>query len=69
MSGNTSTEGKGWRFHLWNAAFYWKRLRVCVLCWWYLRHWPWGDLSTAEWRFQLHGETARSAFLEGWCRE
>ncbi|MCE5292957.1 MAG: hypothetical protein LLG14_27490 [Nocardiaceae bacterium] len=50
------------------AAFQWKRLRVCLLCWWYLRHWPWGDLSTAEWRFQLDGETSRSAFLEGWCR-
>lgn len=52
----------------WECAFQWKRLRVCLLCWWYLRHWPWGDLSTAEWKFQLAGETARSAFLEGWCR-
>ena len=55
-----------WRY---NAGFYCKRLWVCVLCFWYLRHWPWSDLSTAEWRFQLAGETARDAFLEGWCRE
>ena len=59
----------GLRFWLWDAAFYWKRFRVCVLCYWYLRHWPWGDLSTAEWRFTLDGEAARSAFIEGWCRE
>jgi hypothetical protein len=48
--------------------FQWKRLRVCLLCLWYLRHWPWGDISDKEWRDQLEFETARSAFLEGWCR-
>ena len=50
-------------------AFQWKRLRVCVLCLWYLRHWPMGDISSAEWREQLDGETARDAFIEGWCRD
>lgn len=55
-----------WRY---NSGFYLKRFYVCLMCWWYLRHWPWGDLSTAEWRFQLAGETARDAFHEGWCRE
>ena len=46
-----------------------KRLRVCLLCLWYMRHWPMNDISEAEWREQLEGETAWSAFLEGWCRE
>jgi len=54
---------------MWELAFQFKRLRVCLLSLWYLRHWPMNDLSTAEWRFQLDGETARSAFLEGWCRD
>ena len=54
---------------LYDMGFHWKRLRVCLLCYWYLRHWPMNDLSEAEWRFQLDGETARSAFLEGWCRD
>ena len=57
------------RWYRYNTAFYAKRVWVCVLCLWYLRHWPWGDLSTAEWRFQLAGETARDAFMEGWCRD
>lgn len=51
-----------WRY---NAEFQLKRLHVCLLCWWYLRHWPMNDLSRAEWQFQLAGETARDAFLEG----
>lgn len=54
-----------WRY---NTGFYLKRLHVCLLCLWHLRHWPWGDLSTAEWRFQLAGETAWDAFVEGWRR-
>ncbi len=49
-------------------AFKLKRLWVCLLCLRYLRHWPMRDLSDAEWRFQLDGQTARDAFLEGWCR-
>lgn len=50
-------------------AFHLKRLHVCLLSLWYLRHWPMNDLSAAEWREQLDGETARDAFLEGWCRD
>ena len=53
---------------LWEVAFRWKRLLVCLLSMWHLRHWPMNDLSDAEWRFQLHDTTARDAFLEGWCR-
>lgn len=51
-----------------NIVFHLKRLQVCLLCLWYLRHWPMNDISDVEWREQLDGETARSAFLEGWCR-
>jgi len=47
-------------------AFQWKRLRVCWLCWRILRHWPWSDISDAEWREQLEYSTAREAFMEGW---
>ena len=59
------------RMSLWfyDIGFRWKRLRVCLLCYWYLRHWPMNDLSETEWLFQLDGETARSAFIEGWCRD
>ncbi len=56
-------------WYFWEAHFRWKRLRVCLLCWWHLRHWPMNDLTDAEWRFQLDGATAREAFMEGWCRE
>ena len=55
--------------HIWEARFRWKRLRVCLLCLWHLRHWPMNDLTDTEWRFQLDGATAWEAFLEGWCRE
>ena len=51
------------------GAFRWKRFRVCLLCYWHLRHWPMDDLSDAEWRFQIEGQTAYEAFLEGWCRD
>ena len=61
---NKLPEGMG--FWLYDIGFRWKRLRVCLLCYWYLRHWPMSDLSEAEWRYQLAGETARSAFLYGW---
>ena len=57
-----------WRYYRLNMAFYWKRLRVCLLCLWYLRHWPMSDLSTAEWRLQLLDMTASDAFFEGWGR-
>lgn len=49
--------------------FRWKRLHVCLLCLWYLRHWPMNDLSDREWLEQLDGETAWDAFIEGWCRD
>ena len=51
------------------VVFQWKRLRVCLLCLWHLRHWPMNDISEDEWRTLLDDETPRSAFLEGWCRE
>jgi hypothetical protein len=54
---------------LWEAAWRWKRFKVCLLCLWYLRHWPMYDLSDAEWMFQLDGETAWDSFVEGWCRD
>lgn len=57
------------RFLLWDMEFRWKRLRVCLLCWRYLNHWPMNDLSEGEWRWQLEDQTARGAFLEGWCRD
>ncbi len=51
------------------GRYVWWRLRVCLLCWWYLRHWPWGDISDAEWREGFDaGESPRENFLEGWCR-
>lgn len=54
---------------VYEASFRWKRLHVCLLCLWRLRHWPMNDLTEAEWRCQLAGETAESAFMEGWCRD
>ncbi len=48
--------------------FLW-RLHVCLLCWRHLRHWPWSDISVAEWRESFDtGESPRETFLEGWCR-
>ena len=46
-----------------------RRLHVCVLCWWYLRHWPMDDLDDAEWMKQMDGYSACDVFLEGWCRD
>lgn len=54
---------------LWELSFQSKRLHVCCLSLWYLHHWPMNDLSTAEWRFQLDGEPAWEAFIEGWVRD
>lgn len=45
-----------------------KRLHVCLLCLWYLRHWPMNDLDNTEWHEQLDGERAYDVFIEGWCR-
>ena len=58
-----------WQRFKFESRFRTKRLQVCVLCLWYLRHWPMSDLSEAEWRWQLDGATAWDAFLEGWCRD
>jgi hypothetical protein len=52
-----------------DMIFQLKRLYVCWLCWYHLRHWPMNDLDDAEWRAQLEAENAYDAFIEGWCRE
>ena len=57
------------RRFLWELSFQRRRLAVCFLSLWYLRHWPMNDLSTAEWRFQLDDMTVWDAFIEGWCRD
>lgn len=51
------------------ARFWFWKLRVCLYCYWYLRHWPASDISDAEWREYFNAdETAWDTFIEGWGR-
>ena len=52
-----------------SIALRWKRLRVCIICWWYIRHWPMDDLTDEDWVAQLDWGSPWEVFLEGWCRD
>ncbi len=46
-------------------GFVWWRFRVCLLCWWHLRHWPANDISIAHWADSYRNDwSPREAFEE-----